>query len=247
MGCSEQYNYYRKPVTIHDKPPTPPPNGDKEIYPGPCPYDKAKKEYKCPPPKEIVCITVEKVYEECKKVQVNEEVVDLSGVAVGDIQQAFCKEAELVIDDLHPFRCEKVPGTNRARVSFYFRFRFDYLDQEGLKCFTSEPVFHQKVVIMSDRILDKRIFVQCQVFLECIDCFPSDAQQVTCCIGKLILFKLVALVQLLVPSYGFCPEPDPCEQVEAECPEFFPQWPPFPPQSDVVLSTTDDDITDIEE
>jgi len=222
MGCSNNYDFYEKPAPLHGKPPKPPcPNG---VFPGPCPRGG------CPPPTEIVCIKVEKVYEECKRVQVNEEVVDLSGVAVGDIRQAFCREAELVVDELHPFNCEKLPGTNRARVSFYFTFRFDYLDQEGLKCFSSEPVFHQAVVIMSDRICDRRIFVQCHVYLECVECFPSAAQQVTCCIGKLILFKLVSPVQLMVPAYGFCPEPDDCTQVESECPEFFPEWPPYPPQ-----------------
>ena len=52
----------------------------------------------------------------------------------------------------------------------------------------------------------KRAYVQCEVFLDCFECFVR-IQQVTCCIGKLQLFKLVAQVQLLVPAYGFCPEP----------------------------------------
>lgn len=181
----------------------------------------------------IECIKVEKVYESCRKVQVNEEVIDVSGIAVGDVLGAQCVEAVLVVDEQHPFICEKVPGTTRARVSFYFRFRTRFEDQEGFKQFTSGPIFHTKTVIMSDQILDPRLFVQCEVFLECIECFPSGPQQITCCIGKLLVFKLVALVQLLVPSFGFCPEPDLCEQVEAECPEFFPEWPPYPPQRNI--------------
>ncbi len=221
MGCSDHYNYFRKPAAEGLKTARLRQTG---IHPGPCYH------HGCPPPTEIVCINVEKVYEECKRVQVNEEIVDLSGVAVGDIQQVFCKEPELVIDKHHSYICEKLPGSNRARVSFYFRFRFDYQDQEGFKCFTSEPVFHQAIVIMSERICDKRIIVQCHVYLECIDCFASNLQQVTCCIGKLIVFKLVAPVQLMIPAYGFCPEPEDCTQVEAECPEYFPEWPPYPPQ-----------------
>ena len=183
---------------------------------------------------EIVCIKTEKVYESCKKVETNEEVTDLSHIAVGEIEDVWCIDAELVIDAQHPFTCEKIPNTNRARVSFWYRFRFTFIDQAGQKFFTSEPIFFEKTVILSDRIFDKRLFLQCEVFLDCFECFVSGPQQVTCCIGKLILIKLVALVQLLVPSYGFCPEPDFCTQVEAECPEFEPEWPPFPPQTDLI-------------
>lgn len=200
------------------------------VFPGPCPFNEETQQYECPPPNEIVCIKTEKVYESCRKVQVNEDVTDLSGVAVGEITEAFCKDVELVIGEKHPFICEKVPGTNRARVSFFYKFRFEYVDQQGVKWFTSEPIFHTKTVIMSERIQEKGLFVQCEVFLECLECFPSGPQQVTCCIGKLEVFKLVALVQLMVPAYGFCPEPELCPQVEAECPEYFPEWPPFPPQ-----------------
>jgi hypothetical protein len=200
------------------------------VYPGPCNYNLETQQYECPPPTEIVCIKTEKVYESCKLVQTNEEVTNLAGIAVGEIEDVWCVDVELVIDAQHPFVCEKIQGTRRARTSFYFRYRFAYIDQEGQKYFTSAPVFHEATVIMSDRIFEKQLFVQCEVFLECFECFVSGFQLVTCCIGKLILFKLVALVQLLIPAYGFCPEPDDCVQVEAECPDYEPLWPPFPPQ-----------------
>lgn len=200
------------------------------VFPGPCPFNTETGQFECPPPTEIVCIKTEKVYESCRNVQTNEEVADLSCKAVGDIFNVECIEVDLVVDDAHPFVCEKIPGTRRARVSYFFRYRFTFFDQEGQKFFTSEPIFHEKTVILSDRIFDKRLFVQCEVFLDCFECFASGPKQVTCCIGKLHVFKLVALVQLLVPAYGFCPEPEPCVEVEAECPEFDPEWPPFPPQ-----------------
>ncbi|HPU00968.1 MAG: hypothetical protein GX890_08710 [Firmicutes bacterium] len=209
-----------------------------ELYRRPVPSNLAELKdiglTQAEPELEIVCIKTEKVYESCKKVETNEEITDLSNIAVGEIEDVWCLDAELVIDDKHPFKCEKVANTNRARVSFFYRFRFAYIDQAGQKIFTSQPIFFEKTVILSDRIFDPRLFVQCEVFLDCFECFVSGPQQVTCCIGKLILVKLVALVQLLVPSYGFCPEPDFCTQVEAECPEFEPEWPPFPPQDDLV-------------
>ncbi len=52
---------------------------------------------------------------------------------------------------------------------------------------------------------------------------------VECCINKVIVFKLVAEVQLMVPSYGFCPEPPECEEIiSGECPEAEEEWPPYP-------------------
>ncbi|MEW5785436.1 MAG: hypothetical protein AB1767_10255 [Bacillota bacterium] len=224
MGCSNNYGSksYGKPRYRHEH--------VNSIQPGPCPVNLETGLPECPPPVELVCIKTEKVYESCRKVQTNEVVTDLSGIAVGEIVDVWCVDVDLVINEQHPFICEKIANTRRARVSYYFRFRFTYIDQEGQKFFTSNPVFHEVTVVLSDRILEKGLFVQCEVFLDCFECFVSGFQQVTCCIGKLQLFKLVALVQLLIPAYGFCPEPDECVQVEAECPEFVPDWPPFPPQ-----------------
>lgn len=202
------------------------------IEPGPCPVDPETGLSECPPPNEIVCIKTEKVYESCRRVQTNEDVTDLTCIAVGEVLDVWCIGVELVINEQFPFTCEKIPNTRRARVSFWFRYRFAFIDQEGQKIFTSEPINHEETVIMSERILEEGLFVQCEVFLDCFECFVSGPQQVTCCIGKLMLFKLVALVQLLIPAYGFCPEPDICVEVEDECPEYDPIWPPYPPQED---------------
>lgn len=218
MNCSRSYN---KPFLRQDN--------NNAIYPGPCPINPETGQYECPPPSEITCIKVEKVYESCRRAEMNTEVADLCKVAVGEVTFAQCQQVELVVDEKHPFVCEKIANTNRVRVSFYYRYKFRYEDDEGQKTFTSEPIFVQHTVFM-DRAREEELFAQCEVFLECVECFPSNFQEVTCCIGKQILFKLVALVQLLVPSYGFCPEPDSCPQVESECPEYNPPWPPYPPQ-----------------
>lgn len=220
MGCSQNRVFSANYQALQN-------NNDinNGIQPGPC-----DPVHECPPPTEIVCIKVEKVFDSCQKAVMNTEITDLSGIAVGEILDAKCKFVELVVDDEHPFICTKINGTNRARVSFYFRYSFKYEDQENVKTYVSEPILHKETVIMDEIIQDPRIFVQCEVFLDCVECFPSNAQEVTCCIGKWIIFKLASLVQLMVPAYGYCPEPDFCPQVEAECPEFEPVWPPYPPQ-----------------
>lgn len=217
MGCSKNSSY---PGLQQKK------SGD--LYRRPVPSEL--KPMQIPEPTEVVCIKTEKIYESCKQVETNEEITNLCGTAKGEIMDVWCIDTELVIDEHHLFRCEKIPNTQRARVSFWFRFRFAYVDQAGQKFHTSKPIFFEKMVILSDQIFDRRLYVQCEVFLDCFECFVSGPQQVTCCIGKLLLVKLVAMVQLLVPAYGFCPDPDSCTEVEAECPPFEPVWPPFPPQ-----------------
>ncbi len=229
MGCGDSYK--RKYPTFNKDNAY---NGPNSLQPGPCPQDPQTGEPVCPPPTEMVCIKTEKVYESCQKAVTNEEVADLTNIAVGQIIDVECKDPQLVINEEFPFVCEKIPGTNRARVRFFYQYRFAFLDQESWKQFTSEPIFVEQVVFFSDRIFDPQIFVQCEVFLVCFDIFPSGPQEVTVCIGKQLIFKLVALVQLLIPAYGFCPEPDPCPQVLEECPEFVPLWPPFPPQDNDV-------------
>ncbi|MGI6614798.1 MAG: hypothetical protein ACOX30_02030 [Dethiobacteria bacterium] len=204
-----------------------------ERYSHPVPLEFKPMQIENTPGYEVVCIKADKIYERCKSVETNEVVTELCGIAVGAIEDVWCIDAELVIDAKHHFKCEKIPNTNRAKISFWYRLRFAYIDQAGQKIYTSKPAFFEKTVILSDRILDKRLFVQCEVFLECFECFVSGPQQVTCCIGQLILVKLIATVELMIPAFGFCCEPDDCTEVETECPGFLPYWPPFPPQPGV--------------
>lgn len=200
------------------------------LYSNPVPFEFKPLEIEKAPGYEVVCIQAEKIYERCKNVATSEVIADLCGIAEGVIEDVWCVDVELVVDGKYHFKCEKIPNTNRARISFWYRYRFAYIDQAGQKYFSSKPAFFEKMVILSDRIFDKRLSVQCEVFLDCFECFVSGPQQVTCCIGKLILIKLVARVELMIPAFGFCCQPDDCTEVEAECRPFKPCWPPFPPQ-----------------
>ncbi|MFZ7102031.1 MAG: hypothetical protein ACOWWO_05125 [Peptococcaceae bacterium] len=61
---------------------------------------------------------------------------------------------------------------------------------------------------------------------------PVGVKEVTCCVGILILLKVEAEVQLLVPAYGYPGAPPECEEFLGECPaDFTPAWPPYPPQT----------------
>jgi hypothetical protein len=56
--------------------------------------------------------------------------------------------------------------------------------------------------------------------------------RIECDVGVLLEIKTAAHVQLLVPSYGFCPIPPDCEELPSRCDEFLTGPPPrrFPPQ-----------------
>ncbi len=183
-----------------------------------------------PPATEIDCINAAKLYWRCKKNLVSEMIADVSGIAAGEVVEAECLKAELLDDPEHPVKVEKIPGTDQVKVSFYFVYSILFRDSAGLKVMNSPPIFHGETFVVPTRVRDRRIDALANIFLDCLECFVSGAQQVTCCIGKLILLQLVSRVQLLIPTYGFCPEPADCPEIQSECPDFSPVYPPFPPQ-----------------
>ena len=65
-----------------------------------------------------------------------------------------------------------------------------------------------------DRAGEQGMDLQCHVFPTCLFCFISEraanggVTAVTCCVGILVLIKVEAEVQLLIPTYGY-PAPPP--------------------------------------
>jgi hypothetical protein len=57
-------------------------------------------------------------------------------------------------------------------------------------------------------------------------------------VGLYIIIKCELVVQLVVPAFGFCPPPAPCERIGEPCEIFNAQLPPafFPPQLDEFIS-----------
>lgn len=211
-----------------------------EIKPGFCdPYD-------CPKPKEVVCVKVDKVFEECKDAKVNTRDVDLAGQVEGCISKVKCIKAELVVDPVHPRECEILP-CGRVKSSFFYRFKFRWWDDLGKHVFTSDPIKFEKIARMK-RAGEPGLSLQCEIFVELIDCFLINSTTVRCCIGKLVLFKLYANVQLLIPAYGYCPKPDDCKKVvPQDCPDEEEwlagiKWPPhYPEQIRPILKPPDDE------
>ncbi|MBC7343532.1 MAG: hypothetical protein H5U02_13990 [Clostridia bacterium] len=193
-----------------------------QVVPGPC-----NPVTGCPPPTEIVCIKVDKVYEECRQTLTNVETVDLATVTpppVGTITSVECVSAQVTVGPT----CTILPG-GRVRVTFSYTYTIRWTDDLGPHLYTS-PAIPMEITVRMARAGEPGLLPQCEVYLDCVESFLSDATVVTSCIGKLILFKLYSHVQLMVPSYGFCPQPPEC-QVAGQCPTWEAPWPPYPPQT----------------
>lgn len=174
-----------------------------------------------PPPVKIEHIILDKVYVECKQVDVNKiefEIDDIEDIQIeNEIIDIECISVELIKK-----KCEKI-NNNRIRLWIVYEVNFR-VDGE---IFTEIEMF-EKTVTFSTQIINK-LNPSCEVFLECLDAFALNKDTIIIYIGKLLLFKLVKRVQLLVPAYGFAPQPENCNVV-GEYLDYEPVWPPYPEQ-----------------
>ncbi|NLN07896.1 MAG: hypothetical protein GX167_09795 [Firmicutes bacterium] len=190
--------------------------------------------YGCPPPTEVVCVLVDKVYDECKNVQVDEVKFVYCADPENPVVDVICYKVELVDCPL----CEVVsPG--RVRVTVTYRVKVKLIFEDGSTQKLSEENTVVKIFNVA-RAGEPGLHLYCDVpFLECLQAFVKHEELeyetlrtvIVACIGKYTLIKLLATVQLAIPAYGFCPEPPDCDEVLGECPDFNPEWPPYPPQS----------------
>ena len=185
----------------------------------------------CPPPEQIDILKVLKVFQECRLVETN-EVIDTPTPPMGAVD-VECLGAQLINS-----QCNINPADNTITGIFSFVTAYQFLDAEG------NPIGDVQVIETLDesrtvslaRAGEEGLDCEVDIFLDCLQCFVSETgpdgqiTEVTCCVGKQIVFKLIALVQLLVPTFGYVPVPPDCEQVAGECPDFTPEWPPYPPQ-----------------
>ncbi len=191
--------------------------------------------YGCPPPTEIVCIVAKKVYDECKNTQIKEDEFVVYSYLSNPVVDVQFKSVELldgpVCDDSRP---------GRVRVTFKYGIKIKVCFENN-----TEIIRTQEVTVVKSfhvpRAGEQGLEISCDIpFIEGLECVVKAKSQagnqnktiIVCCIGILLIIRLFAEVQLMVPAYGFCPEPPDCEEVQSgggECPEFHFKWPPFPP------------------
>lgn len=153
--------------------------------------------------------------------------------------------------------CECMTGDGTVTLEeikdFPIQITVEFFDRNGMSLGEqtgwAKICIPEKTVCLS-RAGEPQLKCEVDIFLSCVMCIIKEEQAntlksaaedrhvsvpepvqrvVSCCINKVIVFKLVAEVQLMVPSYGFCPEPCDCEEIVAgECPEAEAEWPPYP-------------------
>ncbi|NLW23737.1 MAG: hypothetical protein GXY91_00555 [Clostridia bacterium] len=200
------------------------------VQPGPLPIDPETGQPICPPPVQIDIIKVRKVFQECMHTQVEEVVIkDFTSEETTKANTVECVSATAT---------DVTCTTSGELITVSF----------GLEVCASVPKdgggFEEKCATVEDisktfrlpRATEEGLTPQCHVFPECLFCYISardpdnnGVQEVTCCVGVLILIKLDAEVQLMIPSYGYPPMPPECEQLMGQCPATYnPTWPPYP-------------------
>lgn len=177
------------------------------------------------------CVIVDKVFASCQQRECFPQVeVDLKGKTFEDIKfkPGFIVPNTLVITDI-----ENTP--NFRRVRFTLRIPFEVITTSGKVIEGFLPDILKDIILFIPDARDEfefRIVVETssQVLGQ-----PIQTEDVlTFAAGVFVIVKVVGTVQLLIPTFGYCPPPDFCEEFSPEdiCDDFdylpFPDF--FPPQ-----------------
>jgi len=189
--------------------------------------------------KEKVCIQVNKVYDSCLQQEtLNDVRVTLSNVSGCGFQAPLtfisCRstttKGKLVGTIIE--RLEGRPHFARVRTKVEIPIEVVFEDCKGKQGTGDAVITIPKDVIMY--VPDESVIpfkLESIVSAVCVsgDFIPGDTFRFNLDICVTVILKIVAKVELLVPSFGFCDIP-PCEEfAENICDEFF-RLPLFPPQ-----------------
>ncbi len=192
------------------------------VQPGPCPIIDGVPV--CPPPTQIDVITVTRVFDECMNTQVEETEIVIEIEPTPDLT-AQCVGVTLVGEPT----CSVLNG-NVVRVNAELEVTTSVNGTTGTGTIDIERSF------IMYRAGEEDLTTNCFVYPECLTCYISATDEtsvtVTCCVGVMVLLRLQAEVQLMIPSYGYPPEPAECEEALGQCPaQYNPTWPPYPSQN----------------
>ena len=181
---------------------------------------------------ESVCIITDKVYAHCQQRECFPELEqDLPEGCIFDsirFLEGFIVEGTLTVTNL----------TNRPnfkRVRFTLRIPFEITCENGNVVEGFLPDILKDVILFIPPARDEFDF---RIVVETSSQLLTDplviSGNVVLSVGVFIIIKVVGRVQLLIPAFGFCPEPPECEEFSPNgdiCedfdyrpfPDFFPQ------------------------
>jgi len=218
-------------------------------------YSVASKSYKnCPGLvssqesyfiKEKVCVQVKKVYDACLQQDILEDEV----ITIVPDNCSFARpltfigcrnvSSKGIMKNLKVDRLEDRTNFARVRTDVCTELKVDFIDADGMKGTGTTLICIPKDVILF--VPDESIIpfeIEATVGATCADGkFIEDYTfEVDLCYT--IILKVIAVVELLIPAFGFCDIP-PCEEFsENICSEFF-GLPLFPPQLEDIHCRTD--------
>ena len=177
------------------------------------------------------CIIVDKVYASCQQRECFPLVeVDLDDKKFSSIRfkPGFIVPGTLTVSDI-----ENRP--NFRRVRFTLRIPFEIITTDGCKVEGFLPDIFKDIILF---IPDARDEFEFRIVVETSSKVLGQPMQsggkLSFAVGVFIITKVVGTVQLLIPAFGFCPEPPECEEFSPSniCDNFdyepFPDF--FPPQ-----------------
>ncbi len=197
-----------------------------DLRSGVLPVDEVTGLPVCPPPREILSVRLDRIYNECKQTLVNE-------IPIAIVPPVKANNVECAGVKVENVRCET--GDEQITVTFDLSVTFKLLQGDRVVTTITEKILNESKTVRMPRAGEEGLSCEVDVYSECLLCFISNSStncfvsEVICCVGKLFVFRLVAPVQVLIPAFGFCPEPPDCGLVAGACPDYNPQWPPYPP------------------
>lgn len=177
------------------------------------------------------CIIVDKVYAHGQQRECFTEVkVDLDGKTYEDIKfkPGFIVPGTLMIDDIND-------KPNFRRVRFTLRIPYEIINDNDSNMEKKLPDIKKDIVMYIPDARDEFQFkIVVETSSEVLGNPVVSGGKLMFAVGAFIIIKVVGKVQLLIPAYDFCPEPDECIEFNPGniCDNFnyepFPDF--FPPQ-----------------
>jgi len=178
---------------------------------------------------DIDCVIVDKVFASCQQRECFPQIeVEIGEKHFGRIRfrPGFIVPNTLIVTD--------TDTPNFRRVRFTVRIPFQVLDPHG-KVIAEDhlPDIHKDIILYLPDARDEFEFrIVVETASDELSTPIRSGKTITFPVGTFIIVKVVGTVQLLIPTYGYCPPPpectefsptDVCDDFEyADFPDFFP-------------------------
>ncbi|MDD4797191.1 MAG: hypothetical protein PHO66_05440 [Eubacteriales bacterium] len=202
-----------------------------------CPGNIAETEgFRCC---ERICVQVKRVYDACLEQTQTDRIVTVTNITpsnpvpVAPLTLVSCRSTS-VTGEVHDLMIDRLPDRPQfARVRCCIRIPIEVVFTDGTN---REYVGQAYIIVKKDVVLcvpDNSLVpfdLQTIVNAICVTGYHVRNWEFNISVCISIILKIVADVDILLPSYGFCPIP-PCESfAESVCDEFF-NLPLYPQQT----------------